>query len=300
MRRELEVSNGGIVTGAAVDLLSDYGMLWDWWAVSPPGQPNVVYRFNSTGGNGLDSYLHLYCARLDKRTLKEVRPLWVEGASGTVLFIWQNHLYAVGDHLVVLDISDPLKPVTVSDTAFAYGFNQWEFNSGQPPATILLPPIRYLPARQRLEVAMKFFRGAGALEGDTFCVRTGRGLVEYRLAKLTDKEAVFEEVGEQNRSMLEQIFGPTGWQEMKLQNGLLYVMEWPSWNPPRMGPGLQSVPLELNPHISVFETRGAHPMELVGHFAAPGLEAVCPLSDGRAVVGGSSIWLVGAPPRRGD
>ncbi len=300
MRRELEMSNGGIATGPAIDLLSDDGMLWDWWAVSPPGQPNVVYRFMSTGGNGLDSYLHLYCARLDKRTLTEVRPLWIEGASGTVLFIWQNRLYVIGEDLVVLDISDPLKPVTVSDTSFGYAFNRWGISEEQRSWTLLLPPIRYLPARQRLEVAMKYFRGAGTLEGDTFCVRTGRGLVEYRLAKLTDKEAVFEEVGEENRSMLEQIFGPTGWQKMKLQNGLLYVMEWPSWNRPRMGPGLQTVPLDLNPHISVYDTRGAHPMELVGHFASPGVEAVCPLSDGRAVVGGSSIWLVGVPPRRGD
>jgi hypothetical protein len=72
-----------------------------------------------------------------------------------------------------------------------------------------------------------------------------------------------------------------------MANGLLYVSNGVSL--PR-GSG-------VNPTVDVYDVNGPHPLRQVGHFAAPGVINVCPLPDGRAIVGGSKLWLVGPPPR---
>ena len=111
-------------------------------------------------------------------------------------------------------------------------------------------------------------------------------LTEDHLININDKFATFEKVGQYQSSPLESIAGADNSSVLQLQNGLLYASG--GWN------GRSDV---LNQSISVYDTRGAHPMRMAGHFAAPGASVVCPLPDGRALVGGSKLWVVGPPPR---
>jgi hypothetical protein len=71
---------------------------------------------------------------------------------------------------------------------------------------------------------------------------------------------------------------------MTMHDGLLYVVPWPN-------------PAANNP-VTVFDLRDPHPMRPIGHFGAPGIGAVCLLPDGRALIGGDQLWLVGPPPSR--
>ncbi len=112
-------------------------------------------------------------------------------------------------------------------------------------------------------------------------------MLAYRLTQLTKTKAVFEKIGQYEPTMLENMFGSINYiGGMRLQNGLLYVGEG---HPSAWG----------NPHIDVFDTRGPHPLRLIGHFAAPGVGTVFPLPDGNALVGGEKLWLIGPPPHRG-
>jgi hypothetical protein len=85
--------------------------------------------------------------------------------------------------------------------------------------------------------------------------------------------------------MLERAFGSfNSIADGPLCNGLYYCSQ---------GYGEQP----FNPRVTVFDTRGPNPLRVVGHFAAPGMHMmVCPLPDGRALVAGSKLWLIGPPP----
>ena len=216
------------------------------------------------------------------------------------LYVWQNRLYVIGERLAVFDISDAAHPKWILSVPFGYSADDHLLAMGTERAEVLLPPVQGLPARQRLEVALRS-RSVESLEGDTLCVATDHGLILYRLTKLTDKVAVFEKAGESKRSILEGLFGQGWWRGISLSNGLAYTSEEASWNPGRFELSTQLADMSsINPHISVYDTRGAEPMRLIGHFAAPGVEMVCPLPDGSAIVGGTHLWLVGAPARRGN
>jgi hypothetical protein len=221
-----------------------------------------------------------------------------------------------------VDISVPSEPHVISNTPFdkysgidlkngttirpsgSWGILSYNFRGemngylyGSDRALVPLPQVPGLPPRQRLEVALKKF-GANCFEGDIICTSFQNTLLAYRLIKLTDREAVLEKIGQRDLTMLEGVFGPhyliQGTEGMKLQNGLLYATygsnDWVSF--------AQLYDL-INPSISVFDTGGTPPMRQVGHFAAPGVSTVCPLPDGRALIGGSKLWLVGPPPHHG-
>ena len=71
-----------------------------------------------------------------------------------------------------------------------------------------------------------------------------------------------------------------------MKNGLVYATQsW--WRQPGLG--------LVHPSLSVFDVSHGD-VKLVGHFAAPGVATVFPLDDGRAIVGGDGLWLVGPPP----
>jgi hypothetical protein len=134
-----------------------------------------------------------------------------------------------------------------------------------------------LSARQRLDVALRWGWLRKKLEGDIYCDSDRFGLAEYRLVGLTDTSARFQKIGDYKPTLLDTWFGGEFFlSDILIENGLLYVT-----------------------HITVFNTRGPHPLREVGHFAAPGLQTIYPLADGRTIVGGTGkLWLIGPPPKR--
>jgi hypothetical protein len=209
-----------------------------------------------------------------------------------VACIWKGSLYVIGHHATTLDISDPLNPRVMSDKPLALEYVAEGFD-GSDQVIVALPAVAGLPARQVLEAEIHRPFQPCCLEGDILCTRSTSPkspgwLLAYRLIKLTDSTAVFQKIGDHRPTMLENIFGQYFWAEISMANGLLYVSNGASFGG---GSG-------VNPSVSVYDTKGPHPLRLVGHFAAPGVRDVFPLPDGRAIVGGSKLWLLGPPPRR--
>jgi hypothetical protein len=124
-----------------------------------------------------------------------------------------------------------------------------------------------------------------SFDGEYLCIADGDVLVAYRLTDLNGITATFKKIGQYEPTILEDVFGLNPYGQMTVQNGLVYAQFY----------GRSA---GVNSSISVFDLRSNPTLRLVGHFSAPGAEVVQPLPDGRAIVGGSKLWLIGPPPKR--
>jgi len=287
--RSLKLADSGIELGNPVGVGQRFLYDRGWAQEYAPGQPNTAYYVNFVGKDDKGT-LWLNVAQLDKGTDKPALRIWKyeqysPNASWPLLYASGDRLYVIGARLMILDITQPLMPRVISDVPFGYSFGWGSF--GNDTFTELLPPVPNLSPTERLQAVTKPFL---RLEGDILCQWLWRDnvAVAYRLTQLTDTKAVFKKIGQYKPTLLEDIYGASNPLDLELQNGLLYVIQGYS------GHGT------MNPHISVFDTHGPHPLRLIGHFAAPGVRTVCPLPDGRALVGGDKLWLIGPPPSNGQ
>ncbi len=280
--RTIKLTNPGFEFGRAAQI--DQRFLYDftWYVEHAPSDYNIVYYVNDTTIDGSDVSLSLNLAQIDKGTGKPFLHLWNYGsdsndALGPIVYAVDDRLYVIGRRLIVLDITQPLSPRVISNVPFGYSYN-WR-GYGADPITMIFPPVPGLSPRQKLQAASKPF----CFEGDTICEWTDGELMAYHLTLLTESKAVFKKVGQYKPTLLEKMFGSGNVSDMRLKNGLLYLSEGYSGE-------------TTNPRVNVFDTRGPHPLRLIGHFAAPGVRAVFPLPDGTALVGGDKLWLIGPPP----
>ena len=310
--RALKLTDHGIELGSAVPVPDRFPRafyIWAWWMMERadvPGLANALYYIDVTGNDETVAYW-LNVAQLDKGISKPLLQIWEDNRPynerpSPRLYGTGNRLYVMGDRLMTLDVTQPLAPRVIADVPF--GYDWWGPMSYVGDATIieLLPPVPNLSPMERLRLVMWRF----SFDGEITCqwLWHDNVLVAYRLTQLADATvaqftngfsghrppatllknaaAVFTKIGQYKPNVVEEMF--TSYPlELKLQNGRLYVTV--------------AQPLEAeNPHIDVFDVRGPHPLRLVGHFAAPGIRTVCPLPDGRALVGGPSLWLIGPPP----
>jgi hypothetical protein len=286
--RSIRLTDSSIELGPPIRLAIQFqwGLTWD--AELAPFSPKTAYYFNSLGNNERVS-ISLRVAQLDAPIDKFVLQIGeftsYDFPGSPRLFATGNRLYVIGPHLIVLDITIPLSPRVISDVPFGYSFG-WDHFGGDT-FKVILPPVPGLSPRQRFEAVMKPL----CFDGDTLCEGFGDNdvtLLCYHLAHLTEKNAVFEKVGQYKPTILENMFGSQDFfSRMMLQNGLLYVCQG-------------YTDRVTNPHVDVFDTRGPHPLRLIGHFAAPGIRTVVPLPDGTALVGGDKLWLIGPPPHAGS
>lgn len=286
--RTVKLTDSGIELGSPVSVAERFLYDFFWYQAHAPGNPTTVYYIKDTG-NDQKAVLSLDVNQIDKGTDSPLLHLWDYAPhsnydSWPLLCASGNRLYVIGTRLITLDITQPLAPRVISNVPFGYSFG-WNPGDRADKITAILPPVPDLSPREKLQVVINFF---GPFEGDILCQWSRDNiLLAYRLTQLTETKAVFQKVGQYEPTMLENMFGSTSLFSggMKLQNGLLYVSE-----------GYQGA--TGNPHINVFDTRGPHPLRLIGHFAAPGVLTVFPLPDGRALVGGDKLWLIGPPPQR--
>jgi len=223
-----------------------------------------------------------------------------ESPRGIRAFELKDRLYVLGgktdqsifrmDRLDTFDISEPLKPQLISDRPIDYVYRYpLSLRTGGigNGFTLALPPISELSPPERVKAALQIYLRVGDAEfqGDILCL----GPVEYRLTKTTDTAATFEMIGQIQEPLLNEVFGSyqpyTGFNDIEVKNGLIYTLGHPR-NP------------LLYSSVTVFDARSSHPSQTVGHFSAPGLYVLCPLSDGRAIVGSdTTLWLLGPPPK---
>jgi hypothetical protein len=297
--RSLELGSSGIVVQSARDTFPTIAPWEASHAAWLPGNRQIAYWPVKTrqGYEQWDDcvlyvdemgglYSHIKTVRLWTRPLPNN-----DYDAPAVACIWSGSLYVIGQHATRLDISDPLNPRVIWDKPLAMDYVAEGFD-GRDQVVVALPVVAGLPARQVLEAEIRRPLQPSCLEGDVLCARSispksPGSLFAYRLTGLTDNTAIFQKIAEHRPTMLEDFFGQYFWTEMSMANGLLYVSNGVSL--PR-GSG-------VNPTVDVYDVNGPHPLRQVGHFAAPGVINVCPLPDGRAIVGGSKLWLVGPPPR---
>jgi hypothetical protein len=204
-------------------------------------------------------------------------------ASASV-WLWQNKLYVYGNRLVVLDVTDADRPRLISDSPFEVKKpGDWLVRLDGIVFPLLQLPG--LPEDQQLAASVRWSHfNRDAFDGQTLCTDSYGGLNVYRFAGIEGQGAVFKDAGHYSLDFLQRLSGTTGGNRPALRNGLLYEGGW-----------RHSI---FNSAISIYDVRNPDRIKRVGHFAAPGAELVCPLPDGRAIVGGSKLWLVGPPPNR--
>jgi hypothetical protein len=260
------------------------------WAARTTQHPEFEYEttigLDATPTTDNHYYLWVYESG---RHVKSIQlPLQFETAAGERAtprpYAWDNRLFVYGSRLLTFDITDPALPRLISQSDLELQVQHQYYFDGEEKVHIPLAELPDIPPAAKLDAAISGFFG-GVFDGQTLCRAEGNAMVEYRLVAMTDTAASFRKVAEYDPTILERMFGffnrYTG---NALSDGLLYCGQG-------YGGGT------FNPHITVFDTRGTNPLRVVGHFAAPGKEMmVCPLPDGRALVAGDKLWLVGPPP----
>jgi hypothetical protein len=207
-------------------------------------------------------------------------------------FAWRDRMYIAGMHpdetggfpeMATIDISEPRRPKIIASKAQSYyagGFYSSE------TGTVELPPIPDLPPRQRLRAAIELTPRLPSVctDGEVVCDLVGSTFITYRLRVMGSRIAEFEKAGQYDASLLERMFD-TERGQCTVGGGFAYVSTFNS---------------TINtPRVTVFDIRDPQHPRPVGHFAAPcdGPLVVCALPDGRALIGGRKLYLVGPPPR---
>jgi hypothetical protein len=265
-----------------------YSTDWDPSAYKPTYFPSGVPLDLFTAGYGKDFSKQ---ARIDTLPL----PL-LSVAKGREpsprLYFWKDRLYLIGHTLITVDVSNRKKPRLISSTPLGYperGDSQkTEYMADADTLVVELPNVPGLPPAQRLDFAAARWDSwwKSAFDGEVFCQFEDQELQEFRLSELTSSRAIFKLVGSVRPGLIDYIFGYAYSYRAQLQNGLLYVSQGYSQG-------------NFNPRVSVYQTRGPGAPRMIAHFASPGWSMVAaPLPDGRAVIVGKKIWLVGPPPNR--
>jgi hypothetical protein len=288
--RPIDLTSSGIKLGSPTPIDSVHYYMY--YGVRTTEHPEVSYSLGYSDKTMDPKLYDPFAIRISTPEVNDREAVTLWAASGKEvwprLWTWQNKIYVMGSHLVILDVSEPLKPRVISDTPFKYSFDWFAYPIAVPGGdriVLLLPPVPDFPPRERLNAAIgATFDRSVAFEGDILC--TGRNILyAYKLKELNSTTATFEKIGQYQPTLLEKVFGVDNSWGIQLKNGLVYE-------------GGGSYGPVFNTIISIFDTASRPPMKMIGHFAAPGVQGVCPLPDGRALFGGSKLWLVGPPPHR--
>ena len=189
---------------------------------------------------------------------------------------------------------------------FAEGKSARTTGEGHPNWVILLPRIPGMSAYDRLTVTMNTKYGVWA--GNVYSTpRWNYGLTSFRLARLartispealaafanvphpaeaTDGYAALDFAGEYVPSAVERLMADII-EQMSASGHLVYV-------------SAQTYIAGGSSRITVFDVSNPAKPRPVGHFALPHEQSfsICPLPDGRVLVGGQKLYLLGPPPGR--
>lgn len=202
------------------------------------------------------------------------------------VFLHDQRLFLLmSDKLAIFDIHVPSEPRLISEAKVAWG-QVSDQSSHSQKFQYRLPLIPGLSERERLEIAFREPYGF-TLAGNAAVIGSGGGLIAYRLDQIKDGSAYFSLAGSyQPSSLLERIFGNT--------QTVLVGSQWAVYVSQK-----NNVPGKDMQGITVFGIDDpAHPRP-IAHFAVPSTHplVVEPLPDGRAIVGGDQLFLLGKPSK---
>ena len=297
----IQVSANGVHLGEGRRVAPPHNLLTQWLRGFSPTHPEIEYQADDYVDQGT-WYCDLSIQDLSSPRGWNKMNLWNQKtdmeqvrSSQDLTIIDQNRLFVLPvtphgiEHVLMLDISTPLAPRLISNTALKAGQVAFgiDFSWDAPANQLHVYPnaLLGLSAQQHMAAMLNFW---GAFDGQIFATRSRDGIVAYRLEKIDHGEAVFDKIGQYKPSLLETVFGEImryyPQNTLQIGNGELYAASGGDWQH------------TINSRITVFDLSGPQPMRVIGHFAAPTANLVCPLPDGRALVAGNKLWLVGPPP----
>ena len=206
------------------------------------------------------------------------------------IFLHDQRLFMLmSDKLATFDIHVPSDPRLISEQKVAWGqaFDRGMFSQGTlTKFQYRLPLIPGLSEWERLEIVLREPPYVRTLAGNTVAVAIEDELLSYKLDQFKDGGAYFTLAGSyQPPSLLERIFGNTQVVLVGSQHAVYASQK-------------NNVPGKDMQGITVFGIDDpAHPRP-IAHFAVPSTHplVVEPLPDGRAIVGGDQLFLLGKPP----
>ena len=182
-----------------------------------------------------------------------------------------------------MDVSHAEQPTLISidrQTLFEYGRVA---GKGEVLA-ISFTPFTAVPPRQRLEAALEVQHGShGRLDGGVLAAMDQNDFYTYRLLRLRSASADFKQTGRYESTLLERAIGTNTYHTVAAR-GIVYLSQ-STFGFPR---------------VTAFDIRDPQHPRPVAHFAAPDdvAQIVCPLPDGRVLVGGRKLYLLGPPTAR--
>ncbi len=295
----LEITSSGVNVGQAVKFdRNEDGCLLENLVLHPTGKHAYVPA-------GQD-YVQATASRLSDGDRSSWRPeLWTvrldggghvvhrldlgrETMSGSSLrlYILENRLYmATASRLAAMDITNAEAPRLLWTRPYdpdLIGIRR----SGRIQEGVIeigLCALDGLSPRQRLEATASLVMYRQICLNDEFMYfYDQQALSVYRLARLDEKQARFELVGSTRHTAIELLLWQ-GWGGLTTCNGTLYGSR-------SSGKGSFG--------LTVYDTRDPRHVRRAGHFAAPsGYSpfATAPLPDGRVLVGGTKLYLLGRP-----
>jgi len=206
------------------------------------------------------------------------------------IFLRDQRLFMLtGDKLAIFDIHVPSEPRLISEEKVAWGhvsnqgssYSQGMYTKFQ----YRLPLIPGFSERELLAIILREPPYERTLAGNAVAIAFEDGLLTYKLDRIKDGGAYFTLAGSyQPPSLLERIFGNS----QVVLVGSQHAVHASQKN---------NVPGKDMEGITVFGIDDpAHPRP-VAHFAVPSAHPLIvePLPDGRAIVGGDQLFLLGKP-----
>jgi hypothetical protein len=334
--RPIEITPSGVRVGERIPIpdVLYYQLSQPGGAVWLPAHPDVFFTVHEAGETGLQKIqlvvLSLHPTKANPVVRFEVGegflpnndPFWnfpagtstINGAGNELLVEWRRGRTENGR--AVVDVSDPAHPrLAASDPPLWRGFvpltSRYSQSFDYPRFDVGLPPMPGVSDRQRLEVALEVSNGKNAaLTNDTLVFSwNDYELLLYRLVRVSDApasvqkagstfppielrsgSAEFERAGSRQSSFVEKTLDMGGWwSQVTAMNGYAYLS----------GHG-HPFDRALS-RVTVLDIRDPARPRPVAHFAAPEKEpfVVQPLPDGRALIGGDKLYVVGSPPAHG-
>ncbi|HUB24378.1 MAG TPA: hypothetical protein VL992_03035, partial [Tepidisphaeraceae bacterium] len=299
----IQISTDGIELGEGRRVAPPHNLLTQWLRGFSPTHPEIEYQADDYVDQGT-WYCDLSIQDLSSPRGWNKMNLWNQKtdmeqvrSSQDLTIIDQNRLFVLPvtphgiEHVLMLDISTPLAPRLISNTALKAGQVAFgiDFSWDAPANQLHVYPnaLLGLSAQQHMAAMLNFW---GAFDGQIFATRSRDGIAAYRLEKIDHGRAVFDKIGQYKPSLLETVFG-----DFFGFNGLMQTLQIAGARLYFANPD-SDWQHTVNSRITVFDLSGPQPMRVIGHFAAPTANLVCPLPDGRALVAGNKLWLVGPPP----
>ena len=310
--RSIDFGSNHIILGDATKLVDGQfleGAQYLRRSLEVPAHPRLLYYIKDARTPGVSPFLSLNIVDLANNTTRQVRQLWPfipDVESYPSLFISNDRLYVIEDRVAVFDISKSDEPRFISiqplfnserDASEFHGRVNIRDSFGNMLNEVTFPllPIAGLSQEERLRATFQraWSWNIPIVRDHCFFQSSLGGIAMWELNRIVNDTAIFDKTSEYQPTASERLFGEWYSNQLADQNGLIYTDSASGnfgLNGTRYG----------QEHINVYDTRNIHSIRLVGHFAAPDQfywGMIQPLADGRAIVGGQRIYLVGPVPR---